>query len=294
MATKKTAAKSKKTTRKPASAASRTTTKVTTVKAASKQPKPAARAPKVASARAARSEKFSFSRSPLLAASIAEFVGTFLLGAVVLTQQAAPLAVFFGVVAIVLGIGLVSGAHINPAITVGAWVTRRIGAARATAYIVAQVLGALLALVIVNAFVSSAADVSPEAAQLGQQSATLFSAVEIPEGKEWLLLSAEVIGAIIFGFIFAAVTRERSRVAHAFGIGGGLFLALLITSQFATIAGTAGTILNPAIAASLQALSWSVWPLLIYVVTPVVGVVIGFALQDLIKNESQEDVVAVV
>jgi len=287
MATKKTAAKSKKTTKRPASAASKTTTKVTTVKSVSKPTEKRSVVQKVAASRT----KFSFSRSPLLAAAIAEFVGTFLLGLVVLTQQAAPLAVFFGVIAIVIGIGAVSGAYINPAITIGAWVTRRINSVRALAYIIAQVLGAILALVVVNAFVSSSAEVTPEQAQLGQQGATLFQAVAIPEGKEWLMLTAELIGATIFGFIFAAATRKADRLTTAFGIGGGLFLALLVTSQFATIAGTNGTILNPAVAGALQAIQFSVWPIVVYIVTPIVGAVLGFALQDLLKEESV-DVVA--
>lgn len=287
MATKKTAAKSKKTAKRPVSTASKTTTKVTTVKAVSKP----ATSKNVVRQAASRASKFSFSRSPLLAAAIAEFVGTFILGLIVLTQQAAPLAVFFGVIAIVIGIGTVSGAHINPAITIGAWVTRRITGVRALAYIIAQILGAILALVIVNAFVSSTGEVTAEQAQLGQQSATLFQAVAIPEGKEWLMLTAELIGATIFGFIFAAATRKADRLTAAFGIGGGLFLALLVTSQFATIAGTNGTILNPAIAGSLQAIQWSVWPIVVYIATPIVGVVLGFALQDLLKEESV-DVVA--
>jgi aquaporin Z len=280
MATKKSASSSKKTTRKAAPATAKTKTKVTTVKSAS-----------TARTTRATTTKFSFSRSPLLAAAIAEFIGTFMLGVVVLTQQAAPLAVLFGLVAIVLGVGIISGAHVNPAVTVGAWVTRRIKSARAVSYIIAQVLGALMALVVVNGFVSAAPEVSAEAAQFGQQSASLYKAAAIPENMGWMILSAELLGALIFGFVFAAVSREKNRLTHAFGIAGGFFLALLVAGQLATIGGVAGAIINPAIAFSMQAVQWQFWPIAVYIVTPLVGVVVGFALQDLVRTEG--DVVEV-
>jgi MIP family channel proteins len=64
--------------------------------------------------------------------------------------------VAFGTLGIALAAGLsfavmvsalahVSGAHLNPAITIGFWVTRRIGTLQAIAYCVAQLLGALAA-----------------------------------------------------------------------------------------------------------------------------------------------------
>jgi aquaporin Z len=114
MATKKTAVSTKKPVKKLAPSAKKTTTKVTTVKAA---------APAVATSRSAR---FKFSRAPLLAASVAEFVGTFLLAGVVLAASGQPLFVLFAVLAIVLTVGGVSGAHLNPALTIGALATRRI------------------------------------------------------------------------------------------------------------------------------------------------------------------------
>src|SRR5690349_7463396 len=102
MATKKSASTAKKPVKK-GPVAKKTTTKVTKVKAAS--------ATSSAAAATSRSARFSFSRSPLLAASIAEFIGTFLLAAVVLSAQNQPLFVMVGLAALVLTVGGVSGAH---------------------------------------------------------------------------------------------------------------------------------------------------------------------------------------
>lgn len=275
MATKKTAASTRKTVKKPAPSVKKTSTKVTTVKAS---------APAVATSRSAR---FKFSRTPLLAASLAEFIGTFLLATIVLAASGQPLFVLFAVLAIVLVVGGVSGAHLNPALTVGALATRRISLLRASAYVVAQVLGALLALVVLNAFVSAAPEVSEQAQAFGQAAPTLFSAPEITSGKEWTVLAAELLGSVVLAFGVAAAIRNRAgSVAHALTYGGVVYLALLLAGTAANYVG-ASAILNPALAGSLQALEFSVWPLLVYVVTPLVGGVIGFALSDLLKSEGE-------
>lgn len=274
MATKKTATGTKKSVKRPAKRAAssaRTTTKVTTSRAAT------------ASRGSAR--RFSFSRSPLLAASVAEFVGTFLLAAVVLASAGSAVIVFFGLVAVVLAVGLVSGSHLNPAITLGAWATRRVNSVRALSYVIAQVLGALLALVVVNSFVVSAPEVSEQAAMFGQQAPSVFSFAEIVEGKEWLILAAELLGTAIFAFIFAAATRGKDRLVSAFGIGGGYFVGLAIAGYLVSVLGAQAAVLNPALAGSLQAISWDLWAIVAYVLAPVIGAVVGFALQDLVANE---------
>jgi glycerol uptake facilitator-like aquaporin len=271
MATKKTASAAKKrpVVKKP-SAPVATTTKVTTVKAAS-----ATR----------RASAFSFSRSPVLAASIAEFVGTFMLAAVVLSTQGSAIVVFFALMAIVFAVGAVSGAYVNPLLTVGAWATKRISHVRAASYLVAQVLGAMMALVVVNGFVSAAPVASTQSALMGQQGATLFKVSALVEGKEWYILAAELLGATVFAFAVAAAAREKSRVAKAFGVSGGLLVALVISTYCVSTVGMGGTILNPAVAAAVQALSWKVWPIMIYVITPLVGGILGFYLQDMLQDE---------
>ena len=274
MATKKTATTSKKSAKKPAPVAKKTTTKVTTVKAAP--------------ARVAAVKKFSFSRAPLLGASVAEFIGTFLLAGVVLAASGQPLFVLFGLMAVVLTVGGLSGAHLNPALTVGALATRRINVVRAVSYVVAQVLGALMALVVMNAFVQAAPAVSAQAAAFGQSAPEVYKVAAVADGKEWVVLAAELLGSVVLAFAVAAGLRlGRGSVAHALTYAGGLYVAILVAGTGAQYVG-ASAIMNPAVAASLQALKFELWPLMIYVLTPLVGGVLGFALNDLVQAETDD------
>src|SRR5215510_16392496 len=85
----------------------------------------------------------------------AELVGTFVLvfggvGSAVLAGDKigyAGVSFAFGLslLAMVYTIGPVSGCHINPAVTFGAWLAKRIASKDALAYVVAQVLGAIIA-----------------------------------------------------------------------------------------------------------------------------------------------------
>ena len=162
------------------------------------------------------------SKPSFITAVVLEFIGTFLLAAAVIAGQGQPLVVLFALAAIVLIAGKISGAHVNPLITVGAWATRRISTAKALFYIVAQVLGAMIAFVILNAFVSNAPEVSQQAALYGQQKATMFTANVIPHGKELLILASELIGSFLFAFAVASVTSDKKKgsSAVAFGVGG--------------------------------------------------------------------------
>lgn len=301
MATKKSASTAKKSVRKPASAA-KTTTKVTTVKAVDtkRAVKPTVKSDDTMTSAAAgvsrRSLNLGRVRVPLVTGAVRELLGTFILAAVVLAVSGQSLFIMFALVAVVLMLGGVSGSHLNPAFTVAALVTKRVSATRALVYVVAQVLGALLALVVISGFVGAAPAVSQQAAAYGQSAPQVFKATEVVANKEWIILSAELLGTVIFGFAVAAALRA-TRVVQAGLYASGLYVASLIAGTGAAFALGAqqaqigvGVIMNPAVAASLQALQFDVWSLVIYVVTPIVGAIVGFALHDLLDNE--EEVVA--
>ena len=280
MATKKAASTAKKAGSKKPVAKKQATTKVTTVKAVESTPSQAAAVSATENRR--RTLRFGLSRSPLLSALIAEFIGTFILAGAVIAGQGQPILVFFALVGVVLAIGTISGGYANPALVLGAWVTRRMNGTRAIAYIVAQVLGAMLALVILNAYVSNAPAAS---SSLYGSAPELFKAAALPHNKEWFIFLSEFIGTIIFGFAVAGATREKKeRTAAALTVGLGAFLGLMMAGSAASLLG--GTsILNPALAVALQAINFSsVWPLTVYVVGAALGGVIGFVLYDLVRG----------
>ena len=278
MATKKAASTTKKTTaKKSAPVKKQATTKVTTVKAVEARP---ASAP-AAATRRPMSLIGRINRAPLIAALIAEFIGTFLLAATVIAGQGQPILVLFALVGIALAIGALSGSYVNPALTIAGWVTKRLTGLRALGYVVAQILGAMLALVLLNSYVSSSAS---EASSMFQQ-ATLFKAAALPAGKEGLVLGAELIGTAIFGFAFAAATRMAlDRTARSLTIGLGLYIGLMIAGSMAAVIG-ATAVLNPAVAVALQGISFNTaWPLAIYGLAAIVGATIGFLLHDFLAS----------
>jgi len=217
----------------------------------------------------------------------AEFLGTFLLASIVIAGQGQPIFVLFGLAGIVFLIGSISGAHVNPAISIGAWATRRIGWLRALGYIFVQFLGAAAAYFLLSAFIGGAAQPTAEQQAYGQTAATLFHAVDIStlSGKEWYVFFAEVVGTAILGVAIAAATRTKNVTKAAFSAAFGIFLALMVGVTAAGFV-SASSIINPAVALSLQAYVPTTWAYIIYGLAPVIGAVIGFLVYDVLKGKA--------
>lgn len=274
MATKKAASAAKKSTANKQATTKKATT-VTTVKAV--ESRPVTKPTVVAS-------PSRLSSSPLPAALIAEFIGTFIFAAIIVAVNGNPLYAFFGLTGIVLAVGAISGGYVNPALVIGAWVTKRMSSVRAISYIVAQVLGAMLALVVLNAFANNA----PIDAAMGAAAAApeIAKAALLPAGHEWLIVISEFVGTFIFGFAVAsALNEKKDRTASALTFGLGAFLGLAVAGTMASYIAGASTILNPAVAISLQAINvQSVWPILVYVVGSALGAIVGFVLYDYLRS----------
>lgn len=203
-----------------------------------------------------------------LSVIVAEFFGTALLTSAVLAQANSNVIVnrawFISAIAgltlatIVLTIGRVSGAHVNPAITIGLWTLRKIETTTAIVYMAAQVLGAAVAL---RLFQYMQNDVL-------QNIAGPF---------EWRIFVAEAVGALVFSFgVAAAVTQKLQGLRAAFTIGTSLMLGAVIAST------ASNGILNPAVALGLNSWSWT------YVAAPVLGAVLGMNIYDLFLAPESE------
>ncbi|HWT40674.1 MAG TPA: aquaporin [Dongiaceae bacterium] len=229
----------------------------------------------------------SLKSARLWRALAAEFIGTFLLASVVIAGQGQPIFVLFALVGVVLLIGGISGGYVNPALTVGAWVTRRMGWLRALGYIFVQFLGAAVAYFVFSAFVGGATQPSASAAAYGQTAASVFKAVNITtlSGKEWYIFFSELLGTAVLAFAVANATRLKDRLTASWTAGTGIFIGLMVA---ATVGGyvSASAIINPAIALSLQAFQPSGWPYIVYVLGPVIGGVVGFLIYDLLRGKA--------
>ncbi len=232
---------------------------------------------------------------PLIGALIAEFLGAFLLTAAFIEMQGSPLFVAFALGGVVLIVGGVSGAHVNPAITIGAWVTRKMNWVYAAGYVVAQLLGAAVAYLVLNTFLH--ANDSSTAQALGATAPSLLHAADIVKGKEWYIFFTELLGTGILALgVATALRHKKNKIVAAFAAGFAISIALYIaltlnTSllQSANSSNVILTFLNPAIAFAANGLSWNMWPLSIFVLAPVLGGVAGFLLQDFLHSQSLDD-----
>lgn len=154
---------------------------------------------------------------------------------------------------LVITLGSASGAHLNPAVTVGLWTLRKINTIKAVLYIAAQFVGALAAFQLYEYLVGRS---------LESIAGSAF---------EWQVLVAELVGTAIFGFgIAAAIYQKFEGGKLALTIGFSLAVGILV-------AGVASNgLLNPAIALGVQ--SWDK----AYVVGPILGSVIGMNLYALL------------
>lgn len=188
-------------------------------------------------------------------ALVAEFLGTAILaliaiGAAKYFNFTAPwyvgLAVGLALATLVGVIGKISGAHVNPAITLGLWTLKKIPSTTAILYIASQLLGGLVAFAFVEYITNS--DI-------------LSATTGVFDGR---IFVAEMVGAAVFGFGVASVVMQKIEgMQAAFTIGMSLFLGILIASIVAP------GYLNPAVALANNA--WDKTT----VIAPLIGAVVG-------------------
>ena len=77
----------------------------------------------------------------------AELLGTFLFISVVLFQGT-PVTIGLSLIIVILLVGRLSGGHVNPAISFVMWMKNDISATKLIAYIIAQLLGGYIALIL--------------------------------------------------------------------------------------------------------------------------------------------------
>jgi aquaporin Z len=189
-----------------------------------------------------------------LKAVIAEFIGTFALAAVVvltLSSQVFPVAtpLMAGIVLMVMvyALGPISGSHLNPAITAGLFVARKIDLKKAVLYVIAQMLGGVVALAVANYLL-----VNPT--------------VDLPLTTQWPVIISEILGTGVLAFavgsvVFETVRSELSGVVIGFGLLVGL-----------SMAAASNGILNPAVAYAANSFS------VVYILSPLIGGIVGVAL----------------
>ncbi len=177
-------------------------------------------------------------------------------------------------------IGHVSGAHINPAVTISAWATHRVEKKRVAPYLFAQFVGATVAgFVLLVLWSSSPATLS------AAKSVYLGGTFPGDNFGQVAALIAEIIATAILVFTIFGTTDKKANQPFA-GLPIGLVLSAIIWI-FGPISGAS---LNPArtFGPALASLTFSSTPLStlwIYFVGPVLGGLLGAFLYDIVKPE---------
>ncbi len=218
-------------------------------------------------------------RPDLIRRAAAEALGVFALvfagcGAIVTEAEhpgalgAVGIALVFGLVimAMVYATGHLSGAHLNPAVTLAFLATRRLPRSEALAYLLAQALGALAAAAALAAIWPS------QPAALG---ATL------PTVGAGSALVYEVVMTAFLMFVIMAVATDTRAVgaAAAIAIGATVGLDALFGGPIT------GASMNPARSLGPALVSGELHDLWIYLTGPLVGAVLGALAYQLVRGE---------
>jgi aquaporin Z len=224
----------------------------------------------------------------------AEFIGTFWLvlggcGSAVLAAAFPNLgigllgvALAFGLTVLTMAyaIGHISGCHLNPAVSVGLWAGGRFPADKLLPYIVAQVLGAVVAAGILYLIASGKAgfNISAGFASNGY-------GAHSPGGYSLLAaLVTEVVMTMMFLLIILGATDKRVPQGFApLAIGLGLTLIHLISIP------VTNTSVNPARSTGVALFvgDWALAQLWLFWLAPIVGAVLGALIYRYIGKEEE-------
>jgi MIP family channel proteins len=179
------------------------------------------------------------------------------------------IALVFGLVimAMVYATGHLSGAHINPAVTIAFTLTRHFPPREAGAYIAAQCAGAIAAaLVLLAIWPSQPAQLGATVPSVGVGSAVVYEAV---------------MSAFLMFVIMAVATDTRAAgAAAAIAIGGTIGLDALFGGP------VTGASMNPARSVGPALAAWEWQDLWVYLVGPIAGTALGGFGYQLIRGEN--------
>jgi aquaporin Z len=193
------------------------------------------------------------------------------------------LAFGLSVVTMAYAIGHISGCHLNPAVTVGLAVGGRFPTGDIVPYVIAQVVGAVVAAAVLYAIASGAPDFS-----LAKGFAANGYADHSP-GKYGLpaALLAEVVLTMMFLFVIMGATHGKAPSGFA-----PLAIGLMLTLIHLVSIPVTNTSVNPARSTgpALFVGGWALAQLWLFWVAPLVGGAIGGALYRWLSADPSEQV----
>ena len=196
---------------------------------------------------------------------VAEFIGTFALvfcgtGAIIVNEQTngslglIGIALTFGIIisAMIYVFGSISGTHINPAVTIALVVGKLTTIKDASFYIFAQILGAVLASIILKFMFSE----------------NLTLGATIPSGE---LLQSFILEFVLTFFLMLTILGVTSK--KEFSNIAGLIIGLVVTGIILFAGPISGGSFNPARSFAPAIVSGNITVLWIYITAPTLGAI---------------------
>lgn len=196
-------------------------------------------------------------------ALLAEFIGTYALvffgcGAIILSElenlSSAVIPIIFGltITIFVYLLGRFSGAHFNPAVTIGFLLNKEISIKDSVFYIGIQILGGMLAS-------------RTHVALFGRMHSFGVTTLSVDIGQGFFL---EAFCTGLLMFVILQVTRKENNI-YGIAIGGTVFISALLIGEY-----TGGS-LNPARSIGPALVSGKTREIYFYVLAPVIGSLIS-------------------
>lgn len=193
-------------------------------------------------------------------------------------------ALAFGLVMLVLAyaIGPISGAHINPAVTIGFLLAGRITVLDAVGYWIAQIVGAIAGAAVLRGMFAGAPDYSTATVGLGTDGYGKNSMIGLNAGGAFL---AEVVLTFLFVFVVLAATRKAAfQQVAGLAIGFALGIVHLIGIPLTGTSVNPARSIGPALFVGGSALS-QLW---LFIVAPLVGGAIAAVVARLLYPNEEE------
>lgn len=207
---------------------------------------------------------------------IAEFIGTFALvfcgtGAIIVNQQSSGslglvgISLAFGIIvsAVIYVFGNISGSHINPSVTIALLLGKVMTKKDASFYIIAQILGAILASGLLKFMFSE----------------NLTLGATLPSGG---LFQSFILEAVLTFFLMLTILGITSK--KEFSAMAGLMIGLVVTGNILFAGPISGGSFNPARSFAPALLSGNLTTLWIYIAAPTLGAILAMLVWKFFKK----------
>lgn len=181
------------------------------------------------------------------------------------------------VVTMAYAIGAISGAHLNPAVSIGLWIGGRFKAKELLPYIGAQILGGIAGAGVLYAIVTGV-----DGAEIGGFAANGYGDHSPGEYNMMAAFITEMVMTFFFLLVILGVTHKKASPGFA-----GLAIGLCLTLIHLISIPVTNTSVNPArsISQAIFVGDWAIGQLWLFIVAPIVGALLAGGLARVLFTE---------